>query len=103
MSQFVLFDPPTRRTRPSTPKAAARALDRSEQRERQAGLVLELVQLHSGLTVRELAFCSRGKLDHYQVMRRLNDLSRSGLVRCGPSRACTVTGTSQMTWEEVEQ
>lgn len=100
MNQPTLnFPPASRRTDPSTSKAAEQAVTRSGRRQKQAEQVLELVRSAPGFTSAELASISE-QLDRSQIARRLPELASENinLIHRGKSRRCTVLGTAGVTW-----
>lgn len=89
---------------PETSRIAAEQHVRSGKRAHHAAIVLALVQRHPGSTAIELwdhaTDAERATLKEAQeIRRRLCNLETDGAVRKGVSRACTVRGSKQVTWE----
>jgi hypothetical protein len=93
-------DPPIARTTdPDSSRAAAEAITRSGERQRQTSEVLRLVREHPGRTSLELTRFT--DLDRYQVARRLPELEQGLRIRKGEIRACTVGNRPAVTWWEL--
>jgi len=92
-----------RRTDPSSSRIAAEQHTQSGKRSSHRDIALQLVRQYSGQTFRELwdLMCA----DHREIfrtpeelMRRLGDLRRDGLLEHGLARQCTKTGHLMLTW-----
>ena len=92
-----LFDTPaSRRTDPNTSKRAEREFTKSGARKSQAERVLAVIRSVPGETYSEIAW--HAQLQPIQVMRRLNDLEKAGLIHKSDQRKCRVTGSVCSTW-----
>ena len=104
MTNLTIFDmdaePRARHTDPPTSHEAARKVARSGRADAHKAMVMRIVQLHPGLTYREIAGALEWT-DHVEVMRRLNDLERAARVRKGAARECSTNGNRMATWWEV--
>lgn len=87
--------PIAHRNGPLTERVAAAAITESGQRESQVVQVAAYVVKHPGETARGIA--AKTTLDHYQVMRRLVDAERAGLVHKGDAVIREVL-RPQVTW-----
>jgi hypothetical protein len=87
-----------RRSDPETSHAAAAEMLHSGKLTAQQGRVLALVAKHPGCTSLELAAISDGKLDRYQIARRLPELKRGHVVRMGSTRKCNIGDRPAVTW-----
>lgn len=94
MTQFTFADiPASRNTDADTSHAA---IANHTGRERNAQKVWFAVRDNDRMTYRELAnVCG---LDPVEVMRRLNDLHRSGMVHKAEPRLCSTNGNRMTTW-----
>lgn len=106
MRQIALFDgsdhlaaPLARKTDPDTSHAAACEYRDSGKLTQSKAAVLTAVRKRGGLTAVELALMAN--LDRYEVSRRLADLRKAGLIRCGESRLCDVHQRKMQTWWAV--
>lgn len=88
--------PAARKTDPPSSHAAAREIDLSGSRKAQLLAALLLVENNPGCTSLELA--QRGKLDRYQLARRLPELERGEFVRRGEIRDCRIGKRPAVTW-----
>lgn len=98
-----LFDlpPAAARRDPETSHQAARRVEQSGARRRNAERVATLVALHPGMTSAELADTHAARaahLDRAEIARRLPDAERLGLVARGPARVCGKNGTNAIVW-----
>lgn len=95
---------PARRGDPPTSRAAAAELVASGRQAEQQAEVARLLELYPGATSAELAEYAQGRLDRYQIARRLPELARAGRVRRGPVRPsyCAQTGRAAVTWWPAE-
>jgi hypothetical protein len=91
--------PIARRKDPRSSHAAAAAITRSGERNRQIAETLRLVVEHPGSTSLELTQFT--VLDRYQLARRLPELERAKAVRKGVIRACSVGKRGAVTWYAV--
>ena len=92
---------PVRATDPETSVLAAQRHLRSGKASAHRSIVLRLVREHEGSTYMELWAAQaepRAIENPVEVMRRLNDLVKLGLVVKGPERACRVNGNRKTTW-----
>lgn len=101
LDDLPLFrNPIAARDDPGSSHVAAENITSSGARGRQARAVLALVKQLPHATAVELAVASGGRLDRYQVNRRLADLMHAGLVEQGDQRLCKVRQTLMCTWRE---
>lgn len=85
-----------RRDDPETSHIAAEQHERSGVANTNRNIVLRLVTDNPWSTYRELAECC--DLTCNEVMRRLNDLEKSGLIEKGPARNSRVGRGKMLTW-----
>ena len=93
---FLFSVPAARTTDPDTSHEAAARHSASGARGTNAERVLQSMVRGYPETFREIAL--RAGMDCVEVMRRLNDLRRSGLVGIDGKRKCRITGTRMQTW-----
>lgn len=77
--------------------AAANAESSGTAARHRAAIVCVLLRAKEPMTGGEIAKAT-GRLTNVQVMRRMDDLCQSGLVRRGGPRRCQIMGTVQTTW-----
>ena len=95
------FTAPSRRTDPSTSRAAGASVSRKV--KPQAMRLLELIRQHPGMTAGELAEASNGELDFHTVARRVSALERADLIDIDDTgRECRVRKTLQRTYTAKE-
>jgi len=85
----ALLDPPTS-------DEAAERVERSDRAGTHRKLCMEAVLRRPGMTGAEVA--RETGLERHEASRRLPELRRAGLVRCGDPRICEVRGTKQVSW-----
>ena len=96
------FPPASRRTDPSTSRAAEARFTHSGARQTQADIVLAALRTAinrtglTAMTAHELTeWCD---LDSVQITRRLNDLRRTGRIEQCDKRQCRVVRQQLTTW-----
>ena len=89
--------PIARATDPATSHEAAEHMNATGKRKKQRQIAFEMVRQHPRLTADELALYS-GKLDRYQLNRRLPELETAGLVERCQARPSRFTGRNASTW-----
>lgn len=94
MTQLQFHDIPAART--TDPATSREAITLHRGRESNCQAVWWCVRDYPGLTYREIA--GAVNMDAVEVMRRLNDLHRKGLVSKGEARACSTNGHRMSTW-----
>lgn len=62
----------------------------------QQDLTAKAVERYPGLTSLELS--KRSRIDRYTLARRLSECEESGTVKRGPTKRCSVSGRTAVTW-----
>ncbi|MBL0220053.1 MAG: hypothetical protein IPQ07_40075 [Myxococcales bacterium] len=89
---FAAVAPPVARKRgPLAAQIAASEHTSSGRREANVRMILSLLRLRPGLTMRELHQALPAIKEGIEVSRRLYDLEKLGLVEKGPERLCTAS------------
>jgi hypothetical protein len=85
---------------PESSQQAAAKMNRSGKARAHGAIVLGLVRRWPGSTAVELFHAQGGDsaLDRVEVGRRLDSLVKTGQVRQGPERECTVKKVRMLTW-----
>ena len=86
---------------PSTSHIAGETIEQSGHGQKQRDLCLAAVQLHPGLTARELEQTTG--LDYYMLCRRLPELRDELLVRTGAHRKSNGSNRLMQTWYPSER
>lgn len=89
--------PLARITDPETSHEAAADQIESERRDNHAERVLEVVRKMPGCSYRELADAAEFP-EAVEVIRRLDDLRKAGLVHAGDKRRCSISGRPSQVW-----
>lgn len=87
---------PARKSDPRSSHEAAEAVTASGARAGQQDLTAKAVERYPGLTSLELS--KRSRIDRYTLARRLSECEEARMVKRGPSRRCTVSGRTAVTW-----
>lgn len=93
--------PHSHRRDPSTSRQAAERFKESGKLGLHQQIVLDGVKRCNGGTHSEIAAVT--SLDWLQVARRLSELQRTGCVRRGDARTCTVKDSKCSTWWLVDE
>ena len=94
-NQQTLWDAPlSRSTDPVTSHQAADGLAASGTWSKQKIAVYQCLFNHDGATAGEI----NKYLGEYVANRRLPEIERTGYIKRGKPRKCTVAGTNQTTW-----
>ena len=103
MTQLSLLDPPrSRRTDPQSSRAAAADVAGAQQQSECAAILDALRTSFLPLSYREVWSRLKGRIaEPVEVMRRLDDLRKAGLVQSGPARRCSESGRPAQTWKAV--
>jgi hypothetical protein len=88
--------PIARKSDPISSKLAATEITANGTREAQQGYTVAAVRAFPGRTSQELADAARH--DRYTLARRLPEVERLSLVHRGPTRRCSITGKTALTW-----
>jgi len=100
-SQLSLLDPPrSRRTDPVSSRAAAADVSGAQQQSECSAILDALRTSFLPLTYREVHARLKGRIaEPVEVMRRLDDLRKAGLVTNSITRRCEESVRLAQTWE----
>lgn len=100
MTQLLLIDPPrSRRSDPPTSRAAAADVAGAQQQSECNAILDALRTSFLPLSYREIWARLKGRIaEPVEVMRRLDDLKKAGLVHPGDKRRCSISGRPSQVW-----